>query len=376
MNSAYDWLRAEANPIGSATDIFQLGRELESREDLRMAATAYDRAYALEPDAPEIAAARRELLDRLSVEEYDIRFRYIPAGAFLMGSSDGDPDERPVHVVELGDYWMSETAVSWAAYCDLMGWNPPPDGSPRDWSQLSRDVAFHVDEERKIRLQYCEDATTRARDWHAHAPRHNWQNMGTGELTDSWEMFGRVRREDPRRPWQYDRKPVVGIAWQDAEAMCLRMSSDQILYCLPTEAEWERAARGALIDCLYPWGDDPPDRGLCDYDRFEEFSILPMRRLPPNGYGLFAMSGSVWEWTADWYDAEYYKSSPGKDPAGPSEGTQRVLRGGSWADCADTVTVSFRMSRDSSGMYDGIWGQHMSPNIGFRVCRKRLDMEE
>ena len=98
-----------------------------------------------------------------------------------------------------------------------------------------------------------------------------------------------------------------------------------------------------------------------------------MRTFPPNGYGLYAMSGGVWEWTADWYDASYYSMSPANDPTGPSEGRARVLRGGSWADCADAVSVSFRMARESRSWRDGTWGRHLAPNLGFRLCRTEVD---
>jgi sulfatase modifying factor 1 len=94
-----------------------------------------------------------------------------------------------------------------------------------------------------------------------------------------------------------------------------------------------------------------------------------MRRFPPNGYGLYAMSGGVWEWTSDWYDAESYRESPTGDPRDPEEGAAKVLRGGSWTDCAEAVTVSFRMARESSSWKTGEWGQHLAPNIGFRICR-------
>ena len=158
--------------------------------------------------------------------------------------------------------------------------------------------------------------------------------------------------------------------WQEAEELCARLSTGDIAYGLPTEAEWERAARGGLVGHRYPWGDEPPTAERCDFDRFDHFSILPPRLLPPNGYGLYAMTGSVWEWTADWYDAEYYRTSSADDPTGPPTGAERVLRGGSWADCAETVTVSFRMSRSAVSWRDGGWGEHLTANIGFRLCRK------
>src|ERR1700689_5152648 len=103
MESPYDWLRAEAGLVGTQQSLFRLGQELEAKGDLRTAATAYDRAYGLDPADAGVESARRNLLDRLSLEELGIKFRYIPAGAFLMGSETGDPDERPVHLVQLDE---------------------------------------------------------------------------------------------------------------------------------------------------------------------------------------------------------------------------------------------------------------------------------
>ena len=81
------------------------------------------------------------------------------------------------------------------------------------------------------------------------------------------------------------------------------------------------------------------------------------------------MNGCVWEWTRDWYDRDAYRHQADADPEGPEEGQEKVLRGGSWADCADVLTVSFRMSRGSSSWRQGEWGVRRAPNIGFRLCR-------
>ncbi|RAY17312.1 Sulphatase-modifying factor protein [Actinomadura craniellae] len=356
----HDWLLADHGTSGDPRALLRRGRELAAAGETRLAATAYDRAYGLDPADPEVAGARRALLDALAVEEHGIRFRYVPAGTFLMGSESGDPDEWPVHPVRLDDYWLAETAISWASYCALMGWELPPAGRPRE-TEVARAAMFHLGEENRIRMQYCEDATTRARDWHAHIP--------PGEDGRRSDLFGTPPREDPDRPWRYDAKPMVAASWQEAEELCERLSGEAVQYRLPTEAEWERAARGGLIGCRYPWGDEPPTPERCDCDRFDRLSLVPMRSLPPNGYGLYGMAGSVWEWTADWYDRDRYRESPGADPAGPATGRERVLRGGSWADCAETVTVSFRASRDSGDWRSGEWGDHLAPNIGFRLCR-------
>jgi formylglycine-generating enzyme required for sulfatase activity len=345
-------------------------RALVDAGDLRTAASVYDRGYGLDPHDATLAGERLELLDRLAVEEHGIRFRYIPAGTLLMGSERGDPDERPVHRVELGDFWLAETTMSWAAFCDLSGWQPPPVGLPDEpFERPARGEVgpgFFLYEQNKIRLQYCEDQTLRARDWHAHVPE---PDPAGAERRSSF--FGVPWRDGTDRPWSYDTKPMVSIAWQDAETLGTRLSTSDTTYGLPTEAEWERAARGGLVERRYPWGDEPPTHRQCDFDRLGDLSILPVRLLPPNGYGLHGMAGSVWEWTSDWYDAEYYATSPTDNPTGPGTGEERVLRGGSWTDCADVVTVSFRMSRGSRSWTEGGWSPAFAANVGVRLCRRQ-----
>jgi sulfatase modifying factor 1 len=359
MYLEYKWLLLEHGIKGDAEKLFTLAKDLETQDELRVAAVAYDRAFGLDPGNREIARSRYELLEQLAVVEHGIKFCYIPAGSFLMGSESGDLDEQPVHPVQLDEFWLSETPISWLSFVTLMDWYPLTWRSTKVLGEseikaiynsgLPREYTFQrldpLREENKVRWEYC--TTT---------------DIGSTPPPDNPEQ-------------EYGQKPMVAISWKRVLELTDRLSTSEILYRLPTEAEWEKAARGGLINCKYPWGDILPTNKLCDFDRFEIYnfqsSILPMKSYPPNHYGLYAMAGGVWEWVNDWYDAFYYKKSPRHNPKGPVNGHEKVLRGGSWADCAEAVTVSFRTSRKMRTEWNPKtgWSPHISPNIGFRLCR-------
>lgn len=300
-------------------------------------------------------------------------FRYVPGGIFTMGSLDGDPDEAPPHEVALPGFWMSEVPLSWSACARALGWPEPPTHPTKEeveaigsaFGGLAKAPAsFNYSLDLKIRLQYCENDTLQARDWHAHVQGQKW--IRAGKEVTAQELFGApVRSSDG--PYRYDKKPMVSVDWAFAEFIGRRMSSDAVEYRLPTEAEWERAARGCFAAAPYPWGDADPDATRADFDRFAELSILASRTFPPNDYGLFSMAGGVWEWCADDYDATFYARSPREAPLCklPDEVARRehVLRGGSWADCADALRTSFRSSASHG----------ISPNVGFRLVRVPRD---
>jgi formylglycine-generating enzyme len=160
-------------------------------------------------------------------------------------------------------------------------------------------------------------------------------------------------------------QPVVGVTWDDANAYT-KWGGKR----LPTEAEWEKAARGGLVGKKYVWGDEwPPPKGagnfadesygkvfkdpvINDYNDGYIYTA-PVGSFGPNGYNLYDMVVNVWEWCDDWYDEKYYSKSPKQNPTGPSSGNKKVLRGGSWDyDEMHTICVANRTTPGPPTDYD------------------------
>jgi iron(II)-dependent oxidoreductase len=133
----------------------------------------------------------------------------------------------------------------------------------------------------------------------------------------------------------YPDYPVVGVSSYDAEQYA-RWAGKR----LPTEAEWEYAARGGLVDKSFPWGDQVDSAKVNYGKKFK--SILKVGSFPANNFGLFDITGNVWEWTSDYYGDDYYETSPVENPKGPSSGRFRVIRGGSWHSGAMCVQTYYR----------------------------------
>ena len=139
-------------------------------------------------------------------------------------------------------------------------------------------------------------------------------------------------------------QPVTSVSWFDATAYCAWLAERTgKAYRLPTEAEWERAARGGLEGKLYTWGNEPPHM----QPHYSELWLNGPERVgqrPPNGYGLHDISENVHEWCADWYDEHYYQRSPERNPLGAASGTRRASRGGSWRHQIKITRVAARSS--------------------------------
>ena len=281
---------------------------------------------------------------------------WIPSGEFIMGGEGplARADEFPRHKVRLNGFWMDVHEVTnrqFQEFVNQTGYITTAERKP-DWEELKKQLpagtpkppdslfvpgslVFHPP---APGVQV--DDIARLWEW---VPGANWKNpLGAGSSIEGKEDF-----------------PVVHISWEDAKAY-----ADWAGKRLPTEAEWEYAARGGLQAKPYPWGDSHPQNDIIKANYWEGnfptmntkadgyFYTAPVKSYDPNGFGLYDMAGNVWEWVSDWYSSVYYKESGNsKNPKGPSSTydplqssiPQKVMRGGSFL-CNDSYCAGYRVS--------------------------------
>lgn len=284
---------------------------------------------------------------------------YIPGGKFMMGADNdqADEDEYPKHEVAVEAFLMDATEVTNAQFQKFVestgyittaekkpDWEvikktlPPGTKKPLDEMLVAASLVF-VETQAPVDLNDFSQ-------WWSWVPGASWkQPQGPGSSIKGKENY-----------------PVVHVSWFDAMAYC-QWSGKR----LPTEAEWEFAARGGAINNIYSWGNEHVNEGKPKTNSWEgKFPYLneqkdgfiksaPIKSYMPNGYGLFDMAGNVWEWCSDWYDAAYYLKSPNTiliNPAGPSKSNdpedpytpKKSLRGGSFL-CNENYCSGYRVAR-------------------------------
>jgi formylglycine-generating enzyme required for sulfatase activity len=257
---------------------------------------------------------------------------YIEGGTFTMGAERGFPFEGPPHEVSVDGFYLDETEVTNAQFAAFVA------------------AAGYITESEKQGSSGVFDPETGA-----------------------WSLVDGADWSHPRGPGSSiegrDDYPVIHVSWDDAAAYAQWAGKR-----LPTEAEWEYASRGGLQQATYPWGNELTPRGRHHANTWQgEFpvqdqrqdgfgDVAPVKRFPPNGYGLYDISGNVWEWVADWYSPDYYRRSPARNPAGPQHGTERVHRGGSWL-CSQNYCQGYRVAARQKTTPDTALN-----NLGFRCA--------
>ena len=190
--------------------------------------------------------------------------------------------------------------------------------------------------------------------------------LGACQVRNSdYSQFLQATKVQPPPFWKdlhfkHPDQPVVGVSWHEAVSYCGWLTQNSVQrFRLPTEAEWERAARGGVEGELYPWGNAPPS-SLPDYDKRWKTGPELVGQYAPNAFGLFDICENVHEWCGDWYLADYYAASPERNPKGPEQGNRRASRGGSWR---HHIRVSRCAARSS------IPPEFHYADYGFRVAR-------
>ncbi len=279
-----------------------------------IALNCFDKALDICPGDPDVLEWKKKAQDSLAfqpsltpvpaVQYISLEMVFIQGGVFDMGSNSGENDEKPVHSVEVSSFYIGKYEVTNKEYKEYK-----PDHS-----------SYFSDDNYPVECVSWNDAIAYC----------NW-------LSD---------KEGLNRCYSGSGDKIVMDMTRDG-------------YRLPTEAEWEYACRAGSKKEYY-WGNSI-DGSYCWYSDNSGKKVHPVGQKKPNNFGLYDMSGNVWEWCWDWYGKSYYSGSPSSNPSGPSSGSFHVVRGGCWNGNAGSCRLANR-NFNKPGYYDG--------GLGFRVVRR------
>ncbi|MCC5917868.1 MAG: SUMF1/EgtB/PvdO family nonheme iron enzyme, partial [Cryomorphaceae bacterium] len=296
---------------GHITQRWKLRVNKNERETLEVTLNkGEDKAVQTYTNAPSLPSAIHKL-DRSMV--------FVEGGTFTMGctreqNDDCSDDEKPAHKVSLDDFFIGKyevTVAQFAAFIEATGYitDADKDGGSWVWTGTKVEIQKGV----------------------------NWRCDVNGK----------------KRPQTEFDHPVIHVSWNDAMAFCEWMSEiTDKKYRLPTEAEWEYAARGGNRSRGFKYSGSNNMDDVAWYRDNSNTKTHTVGQKQPNELGLYDMSGNVWEWCSDWYSGSFYASSPISNPAGPPLGSRRVLRGGSWNGIATYCRVTIRISYIPYTRYD------------------------
>lgn len=248
---------------------------------------------------------------------------YVPAGAFVMGSDKSERNERPARKVRMSAYWIDQTEVTASRFARFV------EATRHRTTAEAENWAWVWDE-----------SLNKGKGGWRREKSVNWRNP-SGKNSD-WKTM--------------PQQPVSQVSWHDADAYC-RWAGRR----LPTEAEWEHAARGG-DGRKYSWGNARDLKRANLHGGEDGFpGVAPVGSFPKGAspFGVLDMAGNVWEWVADWYHPQAYKTMAARDPKGPAKGSRRVVRGASWGSPIDWATTTNR--------YDRLPG-YRNNKIGFRCA--------